>query len=153
VIDFGISNVGSKADNDCVPTTFAEIERKRGGSRTYENFEQTLPVYNEKTGLGYKKGRGLYSTRNSYNELVHNNFNDVQNLGSDHYLFDPNYMQNAANNGEVFSFRFKGHADNVRGLKVFINASDKNTLLFRRNNYNYRYGQNQSTILNIFRLF
>jgi hypothetical protein len=39
-------------------------------------------------------------------------------------------MQNAAKNGEVFSYHFKGHADNVRGLKVFINAPKKNTQSF-----------------------
>jgi hypothetical protein len=73
--------------------------------------------------------------------------------GSDYYLFDPNYMQNAANNGEIFSYQFKGHADNVRGLKVFIRAPEKNMLLFRQSNYNYRLGQNKNLILNIFRLF
>jgi RHS repeat-associated protein len=84
VVDFSIPNVGSKADNDCVPTTFAEIESKRGGTRTYENFEQTLPVYNEQTGIGYKKGIGLYDTRDSYDKLVHHNFNNVQKLESDY---------------------------------------------------------------------
>jgi hypothetical protein len=153
VVDFGISNVGSKSENDCVPTTFAEIETRRGGVRTYENFEQNLPTYNEQTGVGYKKNTGLFSTKDSYDKLVHNNFNNVQKLGSDHYLFDPGYMQNAANRGEIFSYQFKGHADNVRGIKVFINAPEKNMLLFRQNSYNYRLGQNKLPLLNIFRLF
>ena len=54
-IGFNIPNVGSQAENDCVPTTFAEIETKRGGSRTYEDF---------KNSTNYKDGVGV--TRNNF---------------------------------------------------------------------------------------
>jgi RHS repeat-associated protein len=40
-IDFGIPNVGSNLDLDCVPTTFTEVETKRGGVRTYDNFKKS----------------------------------------------------------------------------------------------------------------
>jgi hypothetical protein len=146
VIDFGISNVGSKADNDCVPTTFAEIESKRGGTRTYEDFV---------TSSGYKDGTGVTISGDGYRELIEDTFNDTERFSKSKYIkpFDPVYMQDAANNREIFSYHFKGHADNVRGLEVYLRAPTKNRLLFRQSKYNYRYGHNQSTILNIFRLF
>jgi RHS repeat-associated protein len=148
VIDFGIPNVGSYTEVDCVPTTFAEIERKRGGSRTYENFKQN-PDYVE--SVGFK------TTQRRYERLMKRTFGNstVETLSEDQYalLFDANYMQNAASNGEIFSYHFNGHADNVRGLEVYLRAPMKNQLLFRQGSYNYRYGHNQNTILNIFRLF
>ena len=143
-IFFGITNVGSKNDNDCVPTTFAEIEAKRGGTRTYENF---IDITN------YEENVGVSVTKNDYENLVYNTFDNVETVPQKDYykLFDPEYMQNAANNNEIFSVQFKGHTDNVRSLKVFIDAPELNTLTFRETRYNLTRSGNGVIILNIFR--
>jgi RHS repeat-associated protein len=148
VIDFGISNVGSKAENDCVPTTFTEIETRMGGSRTYENF---------KNYTGYKEGEGVLITGTDYDNLIHNKFGNVETLKSRNYnnLFIPEYMQNAAAKGEIFSVHFgpqNAHADNVRALQVFLRDSSKNRLIFRQSHYNFQ-RWNNNNILNIFRIF
>ncbi len=110
-------------DNDCMPTTFAEIERSRGDSRTYGQFKK-LTSSQDNVGVSIRI--------DDYDKLVHNTFNNVETLSKSNCrkLFDVKYIQNAANNNEVFSVRFKGHVDNVRSLKVFIRAPHKNTLTF-----------------------
>jgi len=148
-IGFGIPNVGSNSENDCVPTTFAEIERKRGGSRTYDDFKKST---------NYQQDVGVTTTQKSYETLVNNTFNDVQKLATSRErlaLFDPQYMQNAANNNEVFSVHFggKAHADNVRSLRVFINKPSFNTLTFRQSSYNFTISGKGVRVWNIFRFF
>ncbi len=146
LIDFGMPNVGSNLDNDCVPTTFAEIEAKRGGSRTYDDFK----------GISnYQENVGVATTQKGYETLVNKTFSNAQTLSRTDYhnLFDANYMQNAANNNEVFSVHFRGHADNVRSLRVFTRAPYKNTLTFRQGSYNFTSSGQGVVIWNIFRFF
>jgi len=51
ILDFGISNVGSALDrSNCVPTTFAEIERKRGGTKGYKYYKKSTN-YIDNTGI------------------------------------------------------------------------------------------------------
>ncbi|MCD2424454.1 FG-GAP-like repeat-containing protein [Niabella pedocola] len=149
-IDFRIPSVGSKLENDCVPTTFAEIETRRGDARTYENF---------KTLTKYQDDIGVSTSGVSYRKLVNGTFTDVSQLKPNEYgkLFDANYMRNAANNGEVFSVHFGGvttaHADNVRTLQVFYGNPTKNRLTFRQSSYNFTNSTKGLSILSIFRFF
>jgi hypothetical protein len=147
VVDFGIPNVGSKSENDCAPTTGFEIETKRKGSRSYDDF-----VNNS----GYVKDKGAVYSQSSYESYMHNTHTDIQTMSKKDYhrLFNAEYMQNAADNGEIFSFHFLGHVDNVRYLDVYINAPMKNTLIFRQSQYNFStLSRSRKTILNIFHLF
>ena len=145
-ISFGIPNVGSNLDNDCMPTTFTEIETIRGGTRTYNNFKNIT---------NYKENVGVSISGTNYDILVHNTFKNVQTLSRTYYskLFDAQYMQIAANNNEVLSVHFKGHVDNVRSLKVFTRAPYLNKLTFRQRSFNFTSLGSNYPILNIFRFF
>lgn len=145
-IDFRISNAGSKLANDCVPTSFAEIETKRGGSRTYDNF---------KNSSNYQEDVGVSISRTNYEKLIHRTFSNTQTISNKDYhkLFDANYMRNAAANNEVFSVHFSGHADNIRSLKVFTGLPSKNTLTFRQSSYNFNRSGKGVSVMNIFRIF
>jgi RHS repeat-associated protein len=144
-IDFNIPNVGSLAENDCVPTTFAEIEAKRGGSRTYEDFANNP---------NYSYGKGHIGTGSEYREYMKKNY-PYKLIRDDKMLFDANYMSNVAQDGEIISIHFgpkNAHADNVRALQVFKLAPEKNRLIFRQGGYNFNQGNNRNNILSIFRI-
>jgi len=143
VIDFNIPNVGSNLDNDCMPTTFLEIESKRGGIRTYDNFIKIT---------GYQENVGVKIEIGEYEELIKSTFNNVQTLSRNDYykLFDTKFMQAAADNGQVFSVYFKGHVDNVRSLQVYTRAPYKNKLTFRQSKYNFTLSGKGVTVLNVF---
>ncbi|MDR0507888.1 MAG: FG-GAP-like repeat-containing protein [Dysgonamonadaceae bacterium] len=146
VIDFGISNVGSKAPNDCVPTTFAEIEIKKGGSLSYNDYV---------TRTDYKYGFGVSGSVEDYQNMVMSNFNG-EVLSNQYLAFSPEYMKVAAANGNVISFDFGNHADNVRKMQVFSLAPSKNKLIFRNSNYNFSFPVGDKKIpdiLNIFRIY
>jgi len=129
-----------------VPTTFFEIETKRKGLRTYDNFKNIS---------NYQQNVGVSTTQIGYETLVNKTFNNTQTLSRSDYhnLFDANYMQNAANNNEVFSVHFRGHADNVRGLQVFTRSPNLNKLTFRQGSYNFTSSGNDVEVWNIFRFF
>lgn len=147
-IDMKIPDVGSQLDADCVPTSFAEIEARRSGSRTYMDF---------KTITNYQKEVGVEITGNEFRKLVNRTFNDVNEIANNraiNNLFDPNYMQKAANNGEAFLIHFKRHADVVRGLEVYTRAPRKNTLIFRQSKFNFsRTNPSIKPIFSIFQFF
>ena len=144
-IYFNISDVGSKSLNDCVPTTFAEIETARGGSRTYEEF---------RIMSDYKDGIGVEISKDKYAELLLRTFDNSEILNTNEYgrLFVPQYMETAAAKGEIFSVHFNGHADNVRALRVFNGKPILNKLIFRHSRYNMTSIGNGVAIMNIFRL-
>jgi hypothetical protein len=149
VIDMNIPNVGSKATNDCVPTTSAELEAKTGGSRTYSDFTNDP---------NYIEGKGYFTTREGYREYMKKKFPNHHELFNDrsYLLFDPNYMTQAAQNGNAFSFHFgpnNAHADVVRKLQVFVNDPMKNRLIFRESRYNFSRSQGWNNIFSIFRIF
>lgn len=90
-----------------------------------------------------------------YEKLVHATFSDVQTFSKKeyHYLFNAEYMQNAANKNEIFSVHFRGHADNVRRLQVFTRSPHLNKLVFRQGTYNFSSYGSRHPVLNIFRFF
>lgn len=150
VIDMSINNVGSKSANDCVPTTFAEIENRTGGSRTYSDFV---------TSTGHVVGEGNYESINSYRTRMRNTFTGYQQLqGTDAAnVFDPTYMENASNTSDVISFHLRdgsgaAHADNVRRLEVFTRDPAKNRLIFRHTKFNLQQRDGWSNVLSIFRI-
>ena len=149
-IDFGITNVDSKYANACVPTVSSEIEIKRSGARSYEYFAEKS---------GYVEDLGAKFSKESYETYMYNMHNDMETFCRSDIpnLFNADYMQNAANNGEIFSVHFKGkvpHVDNARYLKVYINAPEKNTLTFKHGSYNFnRTNYSKKGILNVFHLF
>ena len=152
VIDFGIPNVGSKTENDCVPTSFYEAEVKHRGGRTYDDF---------KSSTGYREGEGVRGNKRQYERLINRNFpNNVQTLDEGNYsdVFSPSYMQNAVNKGKVVNVNFidgtRGHSDNVRELQVFLRDPSKNRLIFRQSSYNFNsMNMNNAHVANIFFLF
>ena len=143
VIKFGIKDVGSERPQDCVPTTFAEIENHRNGLRTYDDFV-TLSKYVE--------GHGVDISANKYKELILNTFNNSEIISRGR-LFDVQYMSEAANRGDIISIHFHKHADNVRALRVFKNKPELNELIFRNHNYNMTKSNSKIIIHNVFRLF
>jgi RHS repeat-associated protein len=146
VINFGINNVGSRQPNDCLPTSCAEIEAKRNGARSYEDF----------VGLSqYKEGVGVTTSGIDLENYLCSTFDNVETLSRIEYgnLFNPDYMRSAANNGEVFCVNFSNHIDNVRTLQVFKNAPHLNKITFRQGRYNMRNAGTRYPILNIFRFF
>lgn len=93
-----------------------------------------------------------------YKDLLESTFlNHVANIENPADLFNPEYMQNAAANSEVFSFHFVkrklGHADNIRRIEIYIHAPMKNQLIFRQSSYNLRQYDGWSNVKNIFRFF
>ena len=129
-IGFGIKDVGSQNANDCVPTTFAEIDEEMGVSGTYENFKATTNYVDE---------NGVLISPNRYEDLMHDTFNSSEKLCGRDYsnLFNPDYMKTSASNHDVFSVLFSDHADNVRSLQVFTRDPSLNTLVFRQSSYNF----------------
>lgn len=129
-----------------MPSTFAEVETKRRGARTYDEFKDIT---------NYQENVGVKISGNDYEKLVHKTFNNVKTVSKTDYhkLFDAQYMQKAANNNEVFSVHFKGHVDNVRSLQVFTRAPYLNKLTFRQSRYNFTSMGSKYSILNIFWFF
>ncbi len=146
IIDFGIPNAGSNSANDCVPTTFAEIETKRGGSRTYNNF---------KNSTNYQENVGVSISGTDYERLVNRTFDNTIKLSRRDYinLFDAQHMQTVANHNEIISIHFEGHADNIKGLQVFTHATYKNKLIFRQSRYNFTSRGSSYPIINAFWFF
>ena len=101
-------------------------------------------------------GEGVFLTFSDYEELIRSEFGNIETLSRRDYsrLFDPDFMRNAANNGEVFSFHFSGHADNVRKMQVFYNDPRRNKLIFREKSFNTtQVDRQRREIFNIFRLY
>ena len=145
IIYFDIPDVGSKSLNDCVPSTFAEIEAARRGTRTYEYFCDMT---------NYINGEGVVTSKEAYAQLLMQTFDNAEILETTEYgkLFTPQYMETAASNGKIFSVHFNGHADNVRALQVFDRKPNLNKLIFRQSRYNMTSKGNGIAIINIFRL-
>ena len=125
-----IKNVGSLNSNDCVPTTFAELEAALGGKRSYADFLISTKYIQDK-GVEIS----LFDYQKSLQHAFGNKFEklDSKDLWK---LFDPKFMEQAAKNGQIFSCFFYTHADNVRSLRVFTRASYLNELTFRQSRYN-----------------
>ncbi len=126
------SNVGSDAANNCVPKSFAEIERYYGGERTYDEFCSIVKYINN-------DGTALNVTQ--FNDLVSNNFNNSCLFKKEYMLFDPAFFSESIQKNETYIFLFRDgnerHADVLRGLKVFEKSPQKNMLLFRESKFNY----------------
>ena len=130
IIKYDIPNVGSLSENDCVPTTWAEMEALLGGKRSYDEFVE-VSKYIPKTGV---ETTGL-----EYKELVLEQFEGASELAKNNWsqLFDPCFFQSSIDNHTYFSFYFHGHADVVRSLWVFERNPLLNTLTFRQPLYNF----------------
>ena len=66
------------------------------------------------------------------------------------------FMRAAASNGEIFTVHFRGHTDNIRGLKYYPGNLMRNKLKFRENSKSYSRAKppsKRSPVLNIFNLF
>jgi len=104
--------------------------------------------------VAYARKLGIPQSPDLYEELMHETFDNVETIRHSQFakLFDPNYMQNAASNNEVISVHFKGHADNVRSLKVFTREPSLNTLTFRESSFNFSIND-KLIVYNFFRIF
>ena len=118
-------------ENDCMISTMAEVEKETGGTRSYGDFFKML----EKKYSNH----GVSMTIKEYNQILDDNFSK-QSI-KPHLIFDPDYMKEVAYSNNVISIHFTkpGHSDNVRKLKVFINAPEKNKLVFRQSMFNVNY--------------
>ena len=136
-------------NNDCVVATFTEIENEFDGSRTYEDFSNNVEM----------TSNGVFLSGDEYGKKIEEIFpnSTVTELRGEHYkLFDPAYMNEVVSSGDVITVHFRkpGHADNVRALRVFERAPEKNTLVFRVSNFNanlsqFNYKNGVSTIKRI----
>ena len=121
---------GSKLPNDCVPTTLYEIERVKGGKRTYEDFINKVEL---------KEG-GVELSATRFHSLISDHFgsNNVHMKNNASLIFDPDFMNNVAASKGVIAVQFKtpGHADNIRTLRVFKRNPLKNTITFRQRLFN-----------------
>ena len=119
----------SREDNDCLASTMTEAENELGGNRTYEDFSEMVKDKKSPEGVEIK-------TKN-YIKLLEDNF-PIKETPKTHELFDAQYMTDVANSGDVITVHFTapGHADNVRELRVFVRAPEKNTLVFRQSMFN-----------------
>ena len=100
-------------ESDCMISTMTEIENETGGSRTYSDFfNQVSNNYSSK---------GVTMSVGEYQNLLQENFYTTNITHESYKLFDPVYMQEVMNSGNVITVQFRnpGHADNVRALKVF----------------------------------
>ena len=126
-IDFDISNVGSKNLNDCVPTTFAELNEHFGGNKSYDDYVRIS---------NYIDGEGVKMRLRGYDNLLNNNFESVH---FDYFkLQNPEYMLSVKNLGKVISVHMQHgkmyHADNIRFIKFY---SNKVVVNLRVGNYRF----------------
>jgi len=149
VYDFGIKKgLGSKVENDCVPTSFAEIEAKLGGSREYEDFVNYL------RSEGYESGLGLEMNKEQYEALIKRTFENVEVLnGSDIVsIWDPAYLQSLIDNNKTISLHFSNHADNIRKVKLYPNPM-KNKVVLRNGSYSPTKFNGMKNFRNAFSIF
>jgi hypothetical protein len=118
--DINYVNKINPAINDCVPTTFAEIDEWFGGNIDYEQY---------KLITGYVEGKGVTT---DYGNLISNNFKDVsqQNLK---LLGNVGDVQTAKDANWILSiFKFEGitsegvnlwHADNIRSIEYYYSGT------------------------------
>ncbi|MDO9154105.1 MAG: RHS repeat-associated core domain-containing protein, partial [Paludibacter sp.] len=130
VIDFKIKNVGSIAENDCVPTTFAEADNYLGGNKSYNQY---------KTLTKYIDGEGVYLNKSDYEKLLSNHFNRTAKIDYN-ILKDPKLVSQIKNNGYVVNTNmpYSGirHLDNLRTIKYY--HSGKIVLSFRIGTYSLK---------------
>lgn len=143
MVKFDIDNVGSLAENDCVPTTFAEADNYLGGDNTYDDY---------KTSTGYVDDKGVTTSRANYNNLVNKEFVTKSFNPSD--ITSPNAMQQVQNSGDLISIHMKisngmFHADNLRSISYY---SNKIVMLFRIGSYKFNSSFFTNNVPKFFRL-
>lgn len=116
VIDFNIKNVGSSAGNDCVPTTFAEANKKLlDGTISYDEYVKIT---------NYIEDKGVFLSRSQYEKLLRNNFNMTERLDPQN-LLDPTSAELAQQSGDVVTVHMPYgsayHADNIRSISYYSN--------------------------------
>jgi RHS repeat-associated protein len=124
-ISWDINNVGSKSLNDCVPTSYAEMNDYFGGSTSYEEY---------KTITSYQENVGVKTDRGGYERMLGRNFTgdryDALNLS------DPQAARDIVNKGQLVhtNMPYSGirHVDNLRSIMYY---SNKTVLHYRIGSY------------------
>ena len=116
VIDFGIKDAGSLKGNDCVPTTFAEANKKLlDGTISYDEYVKIT---------NYIEDKGVLLSKSQYEKLLRNNFNLTGRLDPQN-LLDPNYAEIIQQSGDVVTLHMPYnsiyHADNIRSISYYSN--------------------------------
>ncbi len=116
VISFeGIPNVGSKAVNDCFPTTLAEVESFFGGERTYADFSKIV---------NYVQDDGTLISLKNYKIIMHQLFEIDNEMGAA-ILSNSNLIQQYSSKGNLLSVFITGldkgisHSDVIRKILYY----------------------------------
>lgn len=104
-IDFDISDVGSKAANDCFPTSLAEASEHFNGKYSYEDYQKFLR-YKEDIGVGYTEEhyKNLLDATCNAEKIELNNLGSatyVQSLKADNYLINIDMPYNNIRHSDI----------------------------------------------------
>ena len=124
-VRWDVSNVGSKSLNDCVPTSYAEMNDYFGGNTSYDEYRRIT---------GYKEDVGVVGSRPDYERMLERNFTGDRYNASN--LADPQVARNIQNNGQLIHTNMPHsgikHADNLRSISYY---SNKTVLRYRIGSY------------------
>ena len=130
VISMHVGNGGNMNPNDCVQTTLYEIDQKKDGGHTYQTFyDRVKRIYTPE---------GTTISTEQLEQLLKEYF-VVENITrKSNNLFHPEFMSEVAKSNGVITVHFTkpGHADNIRTLRVFVRAPEKNVITFRQSQFN-----------------
>jgi RHS repeat-associated protein len=125
-ISWDIKNVGSQKLNDCVPTSYAEMNDYFGGNTSYDEYRRITD---------YQEDVGVVGRRSDYERMLGRNF-----TGADydaHNLADPQVARNIQNNGQIVHTNMPHsgirHADNLRSISYY--HSGKVVMRYRIGSY------------------
>ena len=126
IVDFNISDVGSKNLNDCFPTSLAEASDHFTGNDNYETYKKILR---------YKQDQGVRYTKDHYKNLLSATCDveplNIEKLGS--YSFYQNLQaENSLVNVDMLYSNMR-HSDILRQVKFYYSGKIK--LIFRIGSY------------------
>ena len=126
IVDFNISDVGSKNLNDCFPTSLAEASDHFTGNDNYETYKKILR---------YKQDQGVLYTKDHYKNLLSATCDvealNIKKLGS--YSFYQNLQaKNCLVNVDMLYSNTR-HSDILRQVKFYYSGKIK--LIFRIGSY------------------
>ena len=127
VVDFNIRNVGSKSLNDCVPTSFAEMNDYFGGNTTYEDY-RAITNYQENVGVSRNRADYRELLSDNFNTSPYNNPSVLENLTTARDLQSSGYLLHT---NMPYSNGLR-HADNIRSISYY---SNKVVLRYRIGSY------------------
>jgi len=125
-VNWNLKNVGSQRLNDCVPTSYAEMNDYFGGNTSYDEYRRIT---------GYQEDVGVVGRRSDYERMLGRNFTGSEYTNPS-ALADPQVARNIQNNGQLIHTNMPHsgirHADNLRSISYY---SNKTVLRYRIGSY------------------